>query len=123
MKKLLFLIMFFMLTMSLKAQVLYNHYYCSDPYCIGLLATVGVNFEGNSEKEIILPVPPEGVKTVSGACNPVITNFLGSTFSVRLTFDESVVGDPDASFAVITNKTGYGTSPHHDYQRELIYHV
>lgn len=70
-----------------------------------------------------MPVPKEGVSGVLGACNPEFLGSDGGTFRVQLTFDESVVGDPDACFAVITNEMGFGTSPDHENKRPLIYHV
>lgn len=130
MKKFIFSLLFLACALCIKSQVLYTHSNCTDPYCLGLLATVGVNFNGQQTKIITVPTPPEGVKEVVGACNPQFMGCSGSTFKVLLTFDESVIGDPDACFAVITNAEGYGTSPEHDIPhgndhilRELIYHV
>lgn len=123
MKKTFIALLFLIGILGIKAQVPYTHSNCQDPYCLGLLATRGVFFHGKQHAIITLPVPPEGVKEVIGACNPELLGSDGGTFRVQLTFDESVVGDPDACFAVITNEMGYGTSPERPYQRELIYHV
>lgn len=97
-----------------------DHNNCHDPHCLGLLALVGVDFTNSNTVQITLPTPPEGVKTVYGACNAYLVSANGNQFVVQLTFDESTLGAKDVSFDVVTNQYGYGTSM---VMRELIYHV
>lgn len=117
MKKVLFIFLFLSSVFLINA----DHSKCRDPHCLGLLATVSVDFsQGGYYRTVTIPVPPEGIKNVYGAMNPRVVNNLGSTVDIELTYDESCVGHGDVSFDVVTNKRGTGTSV---LERDLFYHV
>lgn len=121
MKKNLFILLAILLSISTNS-ILANpdHSNCHDPHCLGLLAVVGVDFTHSNTVRITLPTPPEGVKSVYGACNARLENANGNEFIVELTFDELTLGARDVSFDVVTNAYGSGTSVE---IHELIYYV